>query len=115
MLTKRDKMIWSVCVIILLLLVCFLEYGHSMTFGKCVSECQTDVMYVSDCMKDEQHYWDADISKHDLKASCIELIRNERIDCYSSCARQEAENNSSALLYEFYDTQVRFFPNNPTY
>ena len=115
MLNKKHKIAWCICAAVLLLLTCFIQYAQPMTFGKCVSECQTDVMYVSDCMKDEQNYWDADISKHDLKESCIQLIRNERIDCYSSCARQEAENNSASLIYKFYDTEVQFFPNNPTY
>ena len=115
MLTRKDLIIISVISVFIITLTCFLENGHSMTFGSCVSECQTDVMYVSDCMQDEQNYWDADISKRDLKQACIELIRNERIDCYSICGKQEAQNNSAAFVYEFYDTQIQFFPSSSSF
>jgi hypothetical protein len=113
---KNTTKIFLICLVIFLLFLFYMiKSADAMVFGQCVSECQSDVMYISDCMDDEQGYWDLYISSRDLRRSCIDLIRNERIQCYSMCAKKEAEANSAAFIYEFYEAEIQSFPNSQSY
>jgi len=106
---KKITPLFLICLISFLFLL-LSNKASAVTLGKCVAECQTDVMYVSECIAEEKSYWDLDseISEKDLKQACIDLIRNERLRCYSVCIRDQVESDRAVI---FYDTEVRFFPN----
>ena len=97
----------SICII-LFSFIFFIPSLQAESFDTCVARCKGDVLYMSDCMDDEQEYWDIDLSKKHLRRVCLDLIRNERLYCIGECAKKEAKKNSPAV--NFYDKHVRHFP-----
>ena len=111
------KFIWNdeslkyylfISAIIIICTILYVSFSHAETFDTCVVECKTDVMYISECIEDERNYWYSNKSDSTHRRTCIDLIRNEREDCYSLCAKEEVKINYPV---DFYDIHVKNFPN----
>ena len=107
----EDKVLRYIILSIVILMIVFLILAaidsSAEVFGTCVAKCKADVMYVHECIEDEQGYWGDSIPDAKLKNACIDLIRNERIDCYSLCAKKEVKNNYAV---DYYYIHVKNFP-----
>jgi len=77
------------------------------SFQLCIAKCDTDVMYIDDCIEDERKYWQPLPSEHMLRRSCMDLIRNERLNCHTDCEKNLPQQNTSIA---YFDKEVRNFP-----
>lgn len=78
------------------------------TFNACIAKCKSDVIYIDECIEDERAYWEPSTPDINFKHACIDLIRNERLNCRSQCEKDLASKYSYAP--EYYDTHVKGFP-----
>jgi len=107
---KNKLIFWFIVeALIIVTILIWVTTSNAETFGTCVAKCKFDVMYIDDCIEEERAYWETDVSEKILRNSCIDLIRNERLDCYSECAKQEVAIYNSAI--DYWEMDVKNFPN----
>ena len=89
----------------------FIKTAYGSDYANCVAECKADVMDPNQCVKKE--YWDSEnTSQWQIKLSCEDLIRNEKLDCQIDCMIEEVkiENAKWNRSVKFWDKNVRSFP-----
>jgi hypothetical protein len=110
----------GITIIIIGLVMCiiclagFIATAHAddKSYSRCVAECQTDVMNLEQCIKDEKDYWDSKQTSYGaLRLSCKQLIQNEKLDCKIDCVVEEIKKEKpSQRAVEFWDKNVKNFP-----
>ena len=104
---RRVFYLFVASLAIVIFIIIFATTSHAESFKVCTARCKADVMDIEQCIKDERHHWDAHVSDLSLKHSCLDLIRNERLNCYANCEKERFQNQSAI---NFYDTNVKNFP-----
>ena len=82
---------------------------YSQEFGMCVSRCKASAINLDECIKDEKKYWDTNHSDVNFKYACMDLIRNEKLSCYSDCVKSEEQRNKEESV-TYYEHEVQEFP-----
>jgi hypothetical protein len=97
-----------IIVVFMVVFVLCTTDASAETFNTCIAKCKMDVMYIDECVEDERSYWETNTPDINLKHACMDLIRNERLNCRSICEYDLASKYSYAP--EYYDTHVKGFP-----
>ena len=110
---KKLSMIIIIIVVFLALAVIigFIKaaHGSDQDYQICVNTCLLDLPSIEECMVDERSFWNTEnTSDLQIKRSCKDLIRYEKIDCQINCATAGIEIEDVAVKY--YDTDVKNFP-----
>jgi hypothetical protein len=68
----------------------FVNLAKADQVSICIKECKADVMDLQQCIQDEKNYWRYDeISDSYFKVVCRDLIKHERLKCYSECKEEK--------------------------
>jgi hypothetical protein len=92
---------------IVIFMIIFATTSHAESFEVCTARCKADVMDINQCIEDERQHWDTHVSKLALKNACMDLIRNEKLNCHSDCEKERYQNEAAM---HFYDINVKNFP-----
>jgi hypothetical protein len=80
--------------------------ASAATLDTCITRCKADVLDLDQCIHDEKNHWDARPSTN-FKHACMDLIRNQKLNCEMDCDRDHLSRNAAV---NYYESDVRHFP-----
>jgi hypothetical protein len=112
---KQIIIIKIITVISFICLVGFIPKAHAKSdnYSVCYHRCLLDVPTVEECIINDDGFWNMGHDKKKfIRKECIEIVRDEKLDCRLNCYSQtlKPENARQLRAIEFWDQSVRSFP-----